>query len=191
MKVLWKTTPRFLADFAWLVLASKRSIGNIEGYLLRYRSFPIQRNPVLSGFSFSFITHYSTACCILVTNITQLNLAPTSNTFLRLNCCSHATNSPLCMQNCTECFGCKYVNGCSWILFGEIFIFKYFLHHIENEAGNFYINKLGWKNRGGVFIHHNTNLPWPSLHAAPLWQNFFQLNAVIPEVLSLFSRWCS
>ena len=31
----------------------KSSIGNIERYLLCYHSFPIRRNSVLSGFSFS------------------------------------------------------------------------------------------------------------------------------------------
>ena len=34
-------------------MTPRSSIGNIERYLLRCRSFPIRRNLVLSGFSFS------------------------------------------------------------------------------------------------------------------------------------------
>ena len=53
--MLSNITPRLQADLAGLVLTPRSSIGNIERYLLRYRSFPIRRNSVLSGFSFSLL----------------------------------------------------------------------------------------------------------------------------------------
>ena len=50
---LAKVSPRFRADFAGLVLIPKSSIGNIERYLLRCRSFPMKRNSVFTWFRFS------------------------------------------------------------------------------------------------------------------------------------------
>ena len=53
MKVVSNITPRLRADLAGLVLTPRSSTGNIERYLRRCRSFPIRRNSLLSGFSFS------------------------------------------------------------------------------------------------------------------------------------------
>ena len=50
-------TPRFQVDFARLALTLEKSKGNIERYLLRCLSFPIRRNSVLSGFSFSIFVN--------------------------------------------------------------------------------------------------------------------------------------
>ena len=55
MKFLSNLTPRLRADLAGLDLTPRSSIGNIERYLLRCRSFQIRRNSVLYGFSFSLL----------------------------------------------------------------------------------------------------------------------------------------
>ena len=55
MKLLSNITPKLRADLAGLALTSRSSVGNIERYLLRCRSYPIRRNSVLSGFSFSLL----------------------------------------------------------------------------------------------------------------------------------------
>ena len=54
-KCLSKSTPRFQADFAGLILTPKSAIGNTERYLLGCQSFPITKNSVLSGFGFSLL----------------------------------------------------------------------------------------------------------------------------------------
>ena len=54
-EVLSNITPRLRADLAGLVLTPKSSIGNVESYLLCCLSFPIRRNLILSGFSFSLL----------------------------------------------------------------------------------------------------------------------------------------
>ena len=51
--ILSSITPRFRADFAGLDLTLKSSIGNIERNFLLCHSFPIRRNSISSGFSFS------------------------------------------------------------------------------------------------------------------------------------------
>ena len=53
VKLLANITPLFRADFTGLILTPKNSIGNRKRYLLHCRSFPIRRNSVLFGFSFS------------------------------------------------------------------------------------------------------------------------------------------
>ena len=55
MKFVSNITPRLRVYLAGLVLTPRSSIGNIEMYLLRCHSFPIRRNSVLSGFSFSLL----------------------------------------------------------------------------------------------------------------------------------------
>ena len=46
---------RVRTDLTGLVLTPRSSMGNIERFLLRCRSFPIRRNSVLSGLNFSLI----------------------------------------------------------------------------------------------------------------------------------------
>ena len=57
VKILSNITLRFRADFAGLVLTPKSSIGNIKRYFFLCHSFPIRRNSVLSGFSFSLFVN--------------------------------------------------------------------------------------------------------------------------------------
>ena len=55
--MLSKISPKFKADLAGVVLASKSSIGNIDRYLLHCRLFLIRRNSVLFEFSFSLLVN--------------------------------------------------------------------------------------------------------------------------------------
>ena len=53
MKFFVEYYPNILRRLTGLVSTTKSSMENIERYLLRCHLFPIKRNSVLSGFSFS------------------------------------------------------------------------------------------------------------------------------------------
>ena len=54
-EIFIKYYTKITSRFSGLVLTPRSSIGNIERYLHHCRSFPIRRNSVLSGFSFSLL----------------------------------------------------------------------------------------------------------------------------------------
>ena len=48
---------KIASRFCWVSFNTQSSIGNINRYLLHCRSFPMRRNSVLSGFSFSLFVY--------------------------------------------------------------------------------------------------------------------------------------